>query len=181
MVPIYIQLLPQIILTDFDTECDQVLFSVKQNQNIDDVSIKQSQELSDKICKLEIVLPVVGTNYEENISDEKPSSDVCDDTNKNENKENKRAPTNFGKKASSSRPKVFNIRFSEDKITGKKMARRSSLETSIKPKNNSMSRNSVEKSNQISHVKNTKKQKPRKEMENVKREAVIKTMKSQKV
>ena len=82
MVPIYIQPLPQIILTDFDTECDQVLFSVKQNQNIDDVSIKQSQELSDKICKLEIVLPGVETNYEENrqnISDEKPSSDVCDD------------------------------------------------------------------------------------------------------
>ena len=102
MVPIYIQLLPQIILTDFDTECEQVLFSVKQN--IDDVSIKQSQNISDKIGKLEIVLPGVGNNYNENrqiISDEKQSSDVCNDKNKIENDENKTAPTNLIKKISS--------------------------------------------------------------------------------
>ena len=48
---------------------------------------------------------------------------------KNENKENKVAPTNFGKKESSSRPKIITRQFSEDKISGKKMTRRSSLET----------------------------------------------------
>ena len=53
MVPIYMQPLPQITLTDFDTECDQVLFSVKQTLNIDDVIIKPSQKLSDKIYNLE--------------------------------------------------------------------------------------------------------------------------------
>ena len=106
MVPIYTQPLPQIILTDFDAECEQVLFSMKKTSNIDHVSVKQSQKPSNKICKIEIGLPGVGTNYGENrqnISYEKPSSDVCDDKNKNENKENKTAPTNFGKKESSSR------------------------------------------------------------------------------
>ena len=85
MVFIYIQPLPQIILTDFDTECDQVLFSVKKTQNMDHVSVKQSQKPSNKICKIEIVLPGVGTNYGENrqnISDEKQSYNVCDDKKK---------------------------------------------------------------------------------------------------
>ena len=66
MVSIHIQPLPQIILTDFDTECDQVLFLVGKTQNIDNVSVKQSQKSSDKIYKIEIVLPGVGTSYEEN-------------------------------------------------------------------------------------------------------------------
>ena len=57
MVSIYTKPLPQIILTDFDAECDQVLFSVKKTQNMDHVSVKQSQKPSYKICKIEIVLP----------------------------------------------------------------------------------------------------------------------------
>ena len=119
MVSIYTKPLPQIILTDFDAECDQVLFSVKNLQIIDDVSIKQSQDPSNQICKIEIVQSGVGTNYEENrqnISDEKQSSDVCDDKNKSENKENKTAPTNLLKKESLNTKKKMQQKSDKQKL-----------------------------------------------------------------